>query len=154
VSNDDFVTHHGRCATGRGGRTATSSSTSYGTTSWGRWLEKNIRTEGLTVWWHREVYRRVVEITQNRRPHLPASHFFDQFSSTYATSQAAAVRRQADRDPRVISLARLFVEIRDDPRRLSRERFVSQYDVERQARADQTFSELFAGKVNEYVDPD
>jgi hypothetical protein len=33
VSNDDFGTRHGRGATGRGGRTATSSSTSYGTTS-------------------------------------------------------------------------------------------------------------------------
>jgi hypothetical protein len=35
VSNDDFGTRHGRDATGRGGRTATSSSTSYGTTSKG-----------------------------------------------------------------------------------------------------------------------
>ena len=31
--DDDFCTRHGRFATGRGGRTATSSSTSYGTTS-------------------------------------------------------------------------------------------------------------------------
>ncbi len=33
VSNDDFGTRHGRDATGRGGRTATSTSTSYETTS-------------------------------------------------------------------------------------------------------------------------
>jgi hypothetical protein len=121
---------------------------------WRRWLEDTIRSEVLTVWWHRDVYRRVAQITQEREPHLPASHFFDQLSSTYATSQAAAIRRQTDRDPRVISLARLLVEIRGDPGRLSRERFVSQYDVDQQTRADSSFSEMFAGNAGDHVDRD
>ncbi len=105
------------------------------------------------VHWHRAVYRRVAEITQERRPPLPASHFFDQLSSSYGISQSAAVRRQTDRDPRVISLARLLVEIKDDPSRLSRERFVSQYDLDQQERGDQVFTSQFAGEVGDHVDP-
>lgn len=121
---------------------------------WRRWIEGPIKSEVLTVWWHRDVYRRVATITQERNPQLPPSHFFDQLSTTYATSQASAVRRQADRNPRVISLGRLLVEIRDDPGRFSRQRFVNQYDVDQQDRGDCAFTEHFAGNVGDHVDPD
>jgi hypothetical protein len=51
-------------------------------------------------------------------------------------------------------MARLMIEIHDDPERLSRERFVNQFDIDQQSRGDQVFSKEFAGKAGDHVDPE
>jgi hypothetical protein len=76
---------------------------------WRRWLDPRIDTEILTMHAHRDVYLKVVEITQQHGS-LPPSHFFDYLASWYGTTQTAAIRRQADTNPRVVSLARLMTE--------------------------------------------
>ena len=72
-----------------------------------------------TIHLHRHIYQEMATITEAAE--LPASYYFGFGSQTYATSQAVAIRRLADCDPRVISLGRLITEIAEDPRRFTRE---------------------------------
>jgi hypothetical protein len=120
---------------------------------WLGWLEEKIRPEVLTIYWRRHVYRTVADITSSRKPHLPASHFFDYLRDTYAITQAVAVRRQAERSSRVISLGTLLAEVAAEPERMTRERFVSQYDADDQGRGDEAFTEHFGGHVADHLDP-
>ncbi len=120
---------------------------------WIGWLENKIRPEVLTIYWQRHVYRTVADITSNRQPHLPDSHFFDYLRDTYAITQAVAVRRQAEQSPRVISLGTLLAEVVGDSERLTRQRFVSQYDPDDQARGEEAFTDHFGGVVGEHLDP-
>jgi len=85
---------------------------------------------------------------------LPGSHFFTYLGDWYATTQASAVRRQADPSPRVISLTVLLTEIRDDPTRLSREWFLAHYDTLDRRYGEEEFDEHFAGKVGTHIDPE
>jgi hypothetical protein len=120
---------------------------------WTRWIEGEIKGEVLTMHHHQAVYRRVAEIVNAREPKLPGSLFFDYFRDTYATSQSAAVRRQAEPSPRVVSLRRLLDEIAAEPERLSRQRFVGAWPPEDQRRGNETFLERFAGDVGDHLDP-
>src|SRR5262249_26851464 len=97
--------------------------------------------------------RRVVELINTREPALPASVFIDMLSATYAITQAAAVRRQADTDRRVVSLARVLTEIGGDAGRLTHDRFVGSWPAEDQARGSEVFNERFAGSVGLHLDP-
>jgi hypothetical protein len=101
---------------------------------------------------HREIYRTVRKIVSDHGA-LPASHFFDFLADTYGATQAIAVRRQAEVDPRVISLGSLLSEIAGDPERLSRERFLSEYDSIDRRRGEREWNEKFAGTVGEHIDP-
>jgi hypothetical protein len=120
---------------------------------WNRWIEGEIRAEVLRMHHHRAVYRRVGEIASSREPKLPDSLFFPYLADTYGTSQAAAIRRQAEVSVRVISLGRLLAEIRAEPERLSRQRFVGPWDADDQERGQESFSRHFAGDVGEHLDP-
>lgn len=120
---------------------------------WVGWLEKTIDPEVLTIFWQRHVYRTVADMTQRRQPHLPASHFFDYFRDTYAITQAVAVRRQAERSSRVVSLGSLLGEIETDAARPTRQRFVGQYDPDNQDRGEEAFTKHFAGDVGDHLDP-
>jgi AbiU2 len=120
---------------------------------WIRWIEGPIKSEVLTMHHHRAVFQRVGEIVNGREPKLPDSLFFPFLANTYGTSQAAAIRRQAESSPRVISLGRLLAEIHEEPERLSRQRFVGPWDAGDQERGERSFSEHFAGDVGDHVDP-
>jgi hypothetical protein len=74
----------------------------------------------------RETWRGLVTIIQ-ANPAMPPSHVFDFLAHGYVTMQATAIRRQADADSRVISMASLLLEIVKYPDTVSRDRFVSQY---------------------------
>jgi hypothetical protein len=120
---------------------------------WTRWIEGEIKGEVLTMHHHQAVFQRVSEIVNTREPKLPGSLFFDYFRDTYATSQAAAIRRQAEQSQRVVSLGRLLPEIAAGPERLTRRRFVGAWPPEEQPRGSDTFSERFAGDLGDHLDP-
>ncbi len=121
---------------------------------WTRWIEGTIRNEVLTMHHHQAVYSQVAEIVNTREPKLPDSLFFDYLRGTYATSQAAAIRRQAEQNSRVLSLGRLLSEIKAEPERLTRQRFVGAWPPEDQRRGHETFSGYFAGDVGDNLDPE
>lgn len=121
---------------------------------WKRWIENPIRAEVLGMNNHRAMYQEVGRIVTEHGA-LPPSHFFDFLADTYAATQAIAVRRQAEVDPRVISLGVLLHEIADNPERLSRERFLSHYDsIARRKWGEPVWTEKFGGEVGHHVDPD
>jgi AbiU2 len=120
---------------------------------WNRWIEGEVKAEVLRMHHYRAVYRRVLEIVNSREPKLPDSLFFQFLANTYGASQAAAIRRQAEFSPRVISLGKLLAEIQAEPERLSRQRFVGPWDADQQDRGHESFSRHFAGDVGEHLDP-
>lgn len=120
---------------------------------WTRWIEGAIKNEVLTMHHHQAVFRRVAEIVNTREPKLPGSLFFDYLRGTYATSQAAAIRRLVEPSPRVVSLGRLLNEIAAEPERFTRRRFVGVWPPEDQRRGHETFSEHFAGSIGDHLDP-
>ena len=59
---------------------------------------------------------------------LPESYFFEYLEDTYATTQAVAVRRQAEARSRVVTLGQLVTEIRDEAKGLTRKFWVGLWD--------------------------
>jgi AbiU2 len=122
---------------------------------WERDLE-TIKNEVLGLHHNRDVYRTVGRIV-DEYGQLPPSLFFDYAQRTYAVTQSAAIRRQAEVNPtRVVSLASLLAEIGAEPERLTREHFVALYDdpdpyFEQLGQA--TFDERFPGEVGDHIDP-
>jgi hypothetical protein len=103
---------------------------------------------------NRNAYRTVGKIVDDNGT-LPSSLFFNYAQRTYATTQCAAIRRQAY-PSRVVSLASLFAEIADEPERMTRERYVALHedpDPYFQELAKKTFTEKFAGDVWDHIDP-
>jgi hypothetical protein len=119
---------------------------------WRRWCAGRIRDDILTMHLHRHVFREVGEITKANSD-LPASYFFDYLQDTYATTQAIAIRRQAETGTRVCTLGRLLTEISDDPSRISREFYVGMWDADQTALGAQSFDAQFAGVVGSHIDP-
>lgn len=108
-----------------------------------------IQPQVISIHWHRAIYREVGEITRSNNS-LPPSHFFTFVSDTYVHSQAIAVRRQTDTDPRVISLGTLLSEMATDSTRLTRRFYVSLYDEHIRELADPDFDRL-AGAGADHV---
>jgi hypothetical protein len=121
---------------------------------WKRWIENQIRAEVLGMNNHRAIYQDLGRITKEHGA-LPPSQFFNFLADTYGATQAIAVRRQAEVDPRVVSLGVLLHEIAGDPERLSREWYLSHYDsYARRDRGEPEWVERFGGEIGDHVDPD
>lgn len=90
-----------------------------------RWLDHlaGIVNEVYTMHMYRFLWRRLAEITQSAD--LPPSVIFDAFGVWYASTQAAAVRRQVDRRRDVVSLVRLLEEIAAHPEVMTRDRHLA-----------------------------
>jgi hypothetical protein len=113
-----------------------------------------VKDDVLGMHHRRDVYRTVARIVDDHG-NLPPSLFFDYVRNTYGVTQAATIRRQAEVDPpRVVSLASLLSEIRSEPERLTRQRFVDLYDPERKDLGQEAFNEKFAGEASDHADPD
>lgn len=119
---------------------------------WCRWLDA-IDQEVTTIWLNRTVWQGLNEIVrQNGR--LPASHFLEFLAQTYVTSQAAAIRRQAEADlSRVVSLGGLLTEIAEEPQLLSRALYVWRRPPGEQWLGHRTFDEEFAHPGDDHIDP-
>ncbi len=94
---------------------------------WKRWIEGTIYNNVLTMHLQRHAWREVAAIIENNGQ-LPASYWWEFMRDTYATTQAVAVRRQADTHRDVASLAKLIQEIRDEPTKITREFWLSMWD--------------------------
>jgi len=109
---------------------------------------------------HRAVFQKVIEIADNNEQ-LPESLFWGYFQDTYAVTQGAAVRRQAEVSDRVVSLGLLIAEIGKDPERLSRKVWTGMWERDprpeieqlREREADRAFTDQFAPGGGNYLDP-
>jgi hypothetical protein len=90
-------------------------------------------------------------IDANPRIQRPSS-FYEWMAAVYSDSGLMAVRRQLDKDPQSISLARLLSEIATYPHVLSRGRFVGMYQPELQNVAHHEFDRRVASGAN-HIDP-
>jgi hypothetical protein len=119
-----------------------------------RWQEdvSRISYEVVEMHHNRNVYRTVLAIAVEHGK-LPPSAFFLYLNATYGVTQVAAVRRQADVRRGTVSLARLLDQIKGEPQRLTRDGFVERFDPDDIRAGFAKWSELFAGRVRDYVDP-
>jgi hypothetical protein len=128
------------------------------TERWHGWIDGPIRKNVLTMHLQRDSYIKVTRILAANKS-LPDSYWWEFMVDTYITTQAIAVRRQADLDGRVASLARLISEIRNKPGAITREYWIGQwrddlFDGEWiQREAERGWAEQYAGDVGDYLDP-
>src|SRR4029077_8001133 len=111
-------------------------------------------TDGVTtvlVW--KEIWS-MMATAIDANPKIPRTLALSYLSMTYSQSQAVAVRRLVDRDPDVISLARLLESIAANPELITRDWWVKQHadSLDRRIAAQQWDAE-FGGKVGDHVDP-
>jgi hypothetical protein len=122
---------------------------------WLRWLENEIQPEVMTMNLHRHVWQEVGEIIEANGS-LGESYWFEFSSHTYATTQAIAIRRQADTSPRVIALGRLLTEIADNAELLTRAWWIGLWtnpDMVDHGIATAGFTKQFAPDGGEHLDP-
>jgi hypothetical protein len=118
---------------------------------WLRWL-REAEDDLIGVAWNRAIYNGLGEIG-DANPDIPPSPFFEFLGEAYATTQAVAVRRQAEYNRQGSSFGTLLHEIKDDSGRLTRERYIALHDDEdAQAWATENWEKRFGGTVDEHLD--
>ena len=75
----------------------------------------------MTMYLQRYAWLEVGKILGDNAEQLPDSYWWEFMRDTYGTTQAVAVRRQADTHRDAASLGKLIEEIRDDAARITRE---------------------------------
>jgi hypothetical protein len=126
---------------------------------WTRWIEgRTIRDDVLNMHLQRDAWREVSKIIQDHG-HLPDSYWWEFMLDTYMTTQAVAIRRQADICKDVASLAKLLQQLRGDPKRVTRDFWIElnrdpdhpMDEVERRL-TEQAWADKYGG--GEYLDPE
>lgn len=106
----------------------------------------------------RDAYMKVTGILA-ANPTLPDSYWWEFMVDTYITTQAMAVRRQADVDKRVASLIRIMLELKTRPQLITREYWIGLWrDDPDDARwikqeAERGWATQYAGSTGDYLDP-
>jgi hypothetical protein len=122
---------------------------------WLRWVDGPIKNEILTMNLHRSCYRELVDLAQKKA--LPDSYFWEYLQDTYSTTQAIAIRRQAETSSRVRTLGRLIAEAQEDANRLTREWWVGLWhDIDEPSTrqfAEGAFNQQFGGAIGDHLDP-
>jgi hypothetical protein len=118
---------------------------------WLGWIEGPIFNDIIGMHHKRQIWRELFDmVEQNPRVANTPSAFWDWIRETYVPTQAIGVRRQADRDDRACSLARLIEEMRDDAPRLTRVYFVGLWEEEsRRYEAEKAFDALAGDDAEE-----
>jgi hypothetical protein len=123
---------------------------------WKRWIDGPIKSDVLTMHLQRDAYRTVSEMLAENADNLPESYWWEFMRDTYATTQAVAVRRQADTHKDVATLGKLIEEIRDDHRRITREFWLAEWsdpdDPFMQREAVRGWADQYAGDDERYLD--
>lgn len=122
---------------------------------WQYWIDGTIKNSVLTMHLHRDAWREVAAMLE-ANGQLPESYWWEFMRDTYATTQAVAVRRQADTHKDVASLGKLIEEIRDDPSRITREFWLAEWTSEDKflrMEAERGWTTQYAGTVGDHLDP-
>jgi hypothetical protein len=125
---------------------------------WRTWIDGPIRTNVLKMFLQRDAYMKVTGMLAANKS-LPDSYWWEFMVDTYITTQAMAVRRQADEDRRVASLRRIMIELETRPQLLSREYWTGLWrddpeDSEwTQREAERSWAKQYAGSTGDYIDP-
>jgi hypothetical protein len=125
---------------------------------WTRWIDGTIKNNVLTMHLQRDAYRKVADILGANADDLPDSYWWEFMRDTYATTQAVAVRRQADTHPDVASLGKLIEQVRDDPVRITREFWLGLWNHDDNdpfsvTLAERAWADHYGGNVGEHLDP-
>jgi hypothetical protein len=122
---------------------------------WTRWCDGMIKNNVLTMHLQRAAWREVAQILEDHGD-LPESYWWELMRDTYGTTQAIAVRRQADRHRDAASLGKLIEEIGSDPTRITRDFWIGRWDLTDpflRADAERGWVTQFAGAVGTHLDP-
>ncbi len=96
---------------------------------WVRWLDEHIVGEITQLHHVRALWQGFMQMVQQAAPDAPAV-FAEAITHNYLHAQAIAVRREAEIDEDVVSVARLVDEIRRHPEVITRERWVGLWPIE------------------------
>jgi hypothetical protein len=120
---------------------------------WKLWCEGTIANNVHTMHLQRAAWREVAKIIDDNGQ-LPDSYWWEFMRDTYATTQAVAVRRQADTHRDAASLGRLIQEIRDDAETITEDFWVGLWTdpMLKQHVAPQAWSEQYAGETRTHLD--
>jgi hypothetical protein len=122
---------------------------------WLGWIDGQIKDEIIVMNLHRSTYREVIAMAQKAA--LPDSYFWEYLQDTYSTTQAVAIRRQAETSSRVRSLGRLITEAQHDANRLTREWWIGLWsdsdDPHTVQFAGPAFDRQFGGTIGNHLDP-
>jgi hypothetical protein len=122
---------------------------------WTRWIDGAVYLQVVRIHFHRQIWRGVQGVIRANDA-LPPSAYWAYHTEVYSDTQTVAVRRQTDLDPRVASLGRLILELREEPQRLTVDRWLRQWaaqDEDDLEFARGRWSSRFGGKVGEHLDP-
>jgi hypothetical protein len=122
---------------------------------WTDWIEGPIKSNVLTMHLQRHVWEQVQEMFKDRDD-LPESYWWRFMFDTYTTTQAMAVRRQADSHKDVNSLAKLIEQLCDDPEQISHDFWLGLWDKSdawMMREAEQGWTKNFAGSLGHHLDP-
>jgi hypothetical protein len=125
---------------------------------WRTWIDDQIRKNILTMHLQRDAYMKVTSMLAANKA-LPDSYWWEFMIDMYITTQAMAVRRQADVDRRVASLVRIILELKSHPQLISREYWVGQWRDDPgdqpwiQREAERGWATQYAGSTGDHLDP-
>lgn len=119
---------------------------------WNEWIGK-IEKEILRLYSHRDTFNNVVEIIRNNKRIQKPSSFYHLLIDSYVVFILMTIRRQIKgSDKRSISFTGLLKEIKEDPKILSRERYISHSnDNHSKDIAGSEFDKSYGG-VKGYID--
>jgi hypothetical protein len=123
---------------------------------WTRWINGTINNNVLTMHLQRDAWRKVSQILE-ANGQLPDSYWWEFMRDTYATTQAIAVRRQADTHRDAASLGKLIEEMRDDATRVTRSFWIGLWrspddPIDRRV-AERAWADTYGGATGTHLDP-
>jgi hypothetical protein len=128
-----------------------------GIEKWRRWMDGPIKASVITMNHYRQLWRGLTEVIEANGS-LPDSAYWEYYFNVYADTQAMAVRRQADLDHRVASLAKLLAEVSEAADQLTPDWWIGLWNIEEgdsyeRAYARGQWDEEFGGEVGDHLDP-
>jgi hypothetical protein len=123
---------------------------------WQRWLRELIEPDVIGMHSRRSMWRSVQQMLAANDT-LPESHWWQFMSHTYTTTQASAIRRQADTDKQSASLGRILTEIKGNAHRITPEWWIGQWpdhDELLLVEAQRWWRDQWGGTVGTHLDPE
>jgi hypothetical protein len=124
--------------------------------TWTTWIDGTIKNEFLTMHLHRYVWQEATKLVEDNAE-LPDSYWWEFMYETYATTQAAAIRRQVDVRRDTASLLRLLNGAQRGAREITRTYWIDTLwkadDRIDRDMARRQWDEQYGGNVGDHLDP-